>query len=392
MAGEETTVSTTWNDSTIRIVAVALGIAILAVIVVTHYVWGYLLVAAALAYLLTPFIALLQQRLRFPRGLAILAAYVLAIILFILGLLLLPAILASFVELGAGLAAALNDIAVGLTQILEGLQTIAILDIGIDLSPIIEPLLLFLESLSLASLLSIGKEIVQAFGSFLGFAGQAVISLVDIAISFGIAVVVTLTYSVYMSVDGGRMHRSLVNTIPPAYRDEITMLGQRIGLVWRTYIRGQLGVMLAVGVVTTCVAWLLGLPAPLALGIIAGLLEIIPYFGPFLAAIPAVILALFVGSTRFDISNLAFAVIVGIAYLLIQQLEDLVLTPRIQGKASEMPPLVIMISIVVAFEIAGIFGAIIAIPVAATGREIFNFLSAKLQKQAPYPESVSSEA
>ena len=389
MLESDTTNSTTWSDETIRIVAVALGITLVVLIAITYSVWGHLLVAVALVYLLSPFIAVLQRRLRFPQWLAILTAYTVALLFFLLLLLLLPVVLLSFIELGAGLKEALEAFINWLTGMLQSLNSVQILEGEVGLSFVIEPLL---DSLSDFSPIVFVPEVVQLLGNLLGFAGRTAIRLVDIGLSFGFAILIILSYAVYMSADNGRIHRTVVNSIPPAYRNELTTLGSRIRMVWKTYVRGQLGVMLAVGIVTTIIAWLLGIPAPLALGIIAGLLEIIPYLGPIIAAVPAVILALFLGSTRFDISNLLFALIVIFAYTLIQQFEDLVLTPKIQGKATELPPLIVMISIVVAFNLAGVFGAIIAIPLVATGREIFNYLSAKLQKQNPYPVEVMSES
>ena len=216
--------------------------------------------------------------------------------------------------------------------------------------------------------------------------GSITVTLLSALIAIGWTLFLAYIYAVYISADDGKMRQSFVNAIPPAYQPELTTLGGRIRLVWRTYIHGQLLVMLAVGVLLTIVAWLLGLASPLALGVIAGLLEIIPYFGPVLATIPAVISALVYGSSRFNISNAAFAVVVIIAYVLIQQVEDPYLTPRIHGKSSRLPPLVVMISIIVAAYLAGLIGAIVAVPIVATGREIFNYLFAKIQKLDPYPE------
>lgn len=136
--------------------------------------------------------------------------------------------------------------------------------------------------------------------------------------------------------------------------------------------------MLAIGIIVTIAAWLLGLQNALALGLIAGLLEIIPTLGPILATIPAVITALFQGSYRFDIDNLLLAVIVIIVYLLIQKLEDTVLTPTIQGRAVELPPLVVILSVLVGVHYWGLIGGIIAIPVVASARELLYFLDTKI--------------
>ena len=181
------------------------------------------------------------------------------------------------------------------------------------------------------------------------------------------------------------MANSLVSMIPPGYEQEVTTLARRILNVWKGYVIGQLGVMVAVGLITWLVTWLIGVPQSLALGGIAGVLEIIPTLGPILAGVPAVLIALFQGSLRFEINNIIFAVIVIVAYLIIQKIEDTVLTPNIQGRAVELAPLLVVVSVMVGFHVGGFLGAIVAIPVVATAKEVFLYLHAKVLQQDPYP-------
>jgi predicted PurR-regulated permease PerM len=143
--------------------------------------------------------------------------------------------------------------------------------------------------------------------------------------------------------------------------------------------------MLAVGIIVTVAMWLLGIPYALALGFIAGLLELIPTLGPILAAVPAVIVALFQGSAWIDVNPLLLAVIVGGIYFLIQQLEDNFLTPSIQGQAVEMPPLVIMLSVMVGIHEYGLLGGIIAVPMVASAREILKYVKERLAQSQPVP-------
>lgn len=381
--------NTTWDAPTRRFFAFLLGFAALGTLLLTHYVWLELLLALALVLLVSPLIRFLQNRFRFPRGLAILTAYLVAVILFILLLLLIPAFFASFLQLGAGLTAAVESILDWLLQLLEGKESVTILGVEIDLTGVTDPLEAIVASLSEALAERSSEELVKAFGGLLAALGKTTISLLGIVISFGWAIFLVFIYSIYITADDGKMSQSFIQSIPAPYRREITTLMFRIGLVWRTYVRGQLLVMFLVGLLTTVVAWLLGLSAPLALGVIAGLLEIVPYFGPILATIPAVILAIFYGSSRFDMNNALFTVIVIVAYILIQQVEDLYLTPKVHGKTSKLPPLVVMVSIITAVHLAGIWGAIIAIPIVTTGREIFNYVYAKVQQLDPYPELIA---
>jgi predicted PurR-regulated permease PerM len=133
------------------------------------------------------------------------------------------------------------------------------------------------------------------------------------------------------------------------------------------------------------VVWLIGVPGALFLAVIAGLLEVIPTFGPIIATIPAVIIALIQGSTRFtDMNHVLFAVIVIIAYTLIQQLESNIVAPKVMGNSVKLPPLVVLVSITAGFQVAGVLGAILAVPVVANLKTILSYLWAKVHGRDPW--------
>jgi predicted PurR-regulated permease PerM len=128
-----------------------------------------------------------------------------------------------------------------------------------------------------------------------------------------------------------------------------------------------------IGALVTLVAMLLGVPGAIFLGILAGALEMIPSFGPFLAAVPAVLVALVSGSVRWDMPNLLFAILVGLAYAGIQVFENNLIGPKVLGEALRVPGLVVMIAITVGFQTAGILGAILAVPVVASVRVLTRY-------------------
>jgi predicted PurR-regulated permease PerM len=156
--------------------------------------------------------------------------------------------------------------------------------------------------------------------------------------------------------------------------------------VWTEYLRGQLTVAVAVGILTAIVLFALGTPGALVLGVIGGFFNIIPTFGPIFAGLVAALVALVQGSDRLNVSNVVFAVIVVGAYAVIQQLESNVITPRILGGTLAVSPLVILLGILVGFSGAGVLGAVVAVPVVASGREIFLYVRAKLVDEDPYPD------
>ena len=124
----------------------------------------------------------------------------------------------------------------------------------------------------------------------------------------------------------------------------------------RLWLRGQLIAMLVVGLLTGLGLWALGMPSALTLGLLAGLLEFIPFAGPILAAIPAVLLALAVSP------DLAFWVVV--VYFAVQQFEGYVLTPLVQQYAVDLPGVVLLFSLLAFGILFGTLGVILAAPLA----------------------------
>jgi predicted PurR-regulated permease PerM len=122
------------------------------------------------------------------------------------------------------------------------------------------------------------------------------------------------------------------------------------------YLRGQLTLALIIGVLAGVGMSLLGLPYAVVLGVLAGLFELVPMFGPILSVVPAVIVALF----------MPFPTVLWVVlyFLAIQQLENNVLAPRISGHAVGLQPLGAMFALLAGFQLAGLLGGLFAVPLA----------------------------
>jgi predicted PurR-regulated permease PerM len=143
--------------------------------------------------------------------------------------------------------------------------------------------------------------------------------------------------------------------------------------------------MVVVGVIVWIGNVLLGTPQALFLGVLAGLLEVIPSLGPVLATIPAVILALLFGSGYIPVENWAFALMVIAFYVLVQVVENQLLVPYILGDAVDLPPLFVIIGVVIGGSAFGLLGVFLATPVISTGREVFVYLYDKILEPPPEP-------
>ena len=176
-----------------------------------------------------------------------------------------------------------------------------------------------------------------------------------IAAVTGLILVVFLT--IFFAADPETYTRGVLHLVPRAQRARVTEVLATMGRSLRAWLIARSIAMVTIGVVVTAVMTLLGVRASVALGVIAGLLEFIPVFGPIIGAIPAIALG-FVDSPQ-----KAFAVL--IAFIVIQQLEGNVLIPLLLQRAVEVPPALSLIGIASLAMVLGILGVIIAEPLVA---------------------------
>lgn len=368
-----------WTPSTKRIVVMAMVLVAIFIIYLARTILTPLVLGGLLALILSPLIEILHRRLRFPRGLAVAVAYLVFVGAIVLGpVLFIPALARSAAALDVPvIIAEVTEYAV---RTLESLRNLEVFGYAVDVSSSVDPLI---ETLTTGG--EGGLDI--DFGMVFGGAWAVTSAVFSGVIAFLTSTLLALVISIYLSASADqRTRRRWYELLPPAYIPEARILGERISRVWTDYLRGQLTVALVVGALTSLILFALGVPGALVLGVIGGLFNIIPTFGPIFAGVISAVVALVQGSYRFDIGNVLFALIVVGAYVLIQQLESSVITPRILGGAMAVSPLAILVGILVGFSAAGVLGAVVAVPVVATGREVFRYARAKLADEDPYPE------
>lgn len=178
-----------------------------------------------------------------------------------------------------------------------------------------------------------------------------------------LSAIIILVISFYLAVQEKGAKRFLVSLSPSEHQAYLSDLIERIERKIGGWLRGQLLLMFIIGCLTFIGLHLLGIRYALTLALIAGLLEIIPYIGPILAAIPAVILAFF----QSPIS----ALLVVLLYLVVQQLENYLIVPQVMKKTVGLNPIVIIVVMLIGAKLAGILGIILAVPFAAAAAEFF---------------------
>jgi len=183
------------------------------------------------------------------------------------------------------------------------------------------------------------------------------------------------------------LRTSFIDSFPESAKPELDELYLRLRHIWMSYLRGQLTLMIIVGVVFT-IAWtVLGIPGALVLGVIAGLLTIIPDVGPFVAAVLAFGVALLEGSnwTWMPASSFVVALIVAAVYLILITLKNFWLRPVVMGRSVRMHEALVLISILLATFLWGILGALLVIPVLASLLVIGDYLRRRILGLPPFP-------
>ena len=181
-------------------------------------------------------------------------------------------------------------------------------------------------------------------------------NLVRVSTTFIEGVIIMIICGAYMAAQPGLYRRGLIWLFPPRHHAGAAEVFDGIAEALRLWLLGQLIEMFIIGVLSTLAVWLIGVPAPLALGLIAGIGEFIPYLGPFLAAIPAILVALTQSPTT--------ALWTALAYLVIHQIEGNLVAPLIQRRMVAIPPAVMLLGIAAISYLFGAIAIIFAAPIA----------------------------
>ncbi len=167
-------------------------------------------------------------------------------------------------------------------------------------------------------------------------------------------IIILLTVAVFFAVDPGLYRRGLLHLVPIDRRDRATEIMDNISNGLWQWLLGQFASMLLVGVVAGVGLAILGVPLAAVLGFIAGLTNFIPQVGPYIAAVPAVLIAF--------TQDPVLAVYVALLFLAIHQVEGNVILPLIQKRATDLPPVLTVIVVVAGGVLFGALGLLLATP------------------------------
>ncbi len=312
--------------------------------------------AALLAYVLNPAVEFLMRSVKISRTGATVTVYlVLVLALFLIPAGLIPMLASQIGDLDLDVQAIFDD----LRALVERYETVEVAGITIQVSSFYEDL---------------QQEVTTVVGSLV----RRSATLLSGAVSGLLWLIFVLIISFYMLKDFDRIGTYLDRLPPPPYREDLAAVRMEISQIWNAFLRGQLLLSLVVGTAVGVSTWLVGVPNALVLAVLAGILEILPTIGPVLAAIPGITLAFFQGSLHLPISNTWFALLVTSLYILIQQVENNYLVPRIMGRSVNLHPIVILVGAIAGASIAGLVGVFLVAPVLGSLRILARYLSPRV--------------
>ena len=299
------------------------------------------LVAFALAYLCNPVLRWLEQR-RVPRAVGVL---LLVLVFSVVAGLLVWAGAAQLGNLLTDLPRFVRQLGTLLGNLLDRLSGVPGLEnaparlntaINAQVASLGQNMLPFFQRL-----LTSGGTVLGGATLFVGWLGQAAFAV---------------TLALYFMLDYKRLGPSVLRLFPVAWQGTVARLSGDVGDSFGGYIRGQLLIGLAAGALVTLSLLLLGVPNALGLGLLMAALNIVPYIGLVIAAIPAVLLAVAGGWLK--------VLLVVLVYFVTNQIIGNVLAPYVLGKTSNLSPAAVLLSLLVGLSLYGLVGGLLAVPTA----------------------------
>ncbi len=221
------------------------------------------------------------------------------------------------------------------------------------------------------------ERLISTIGQALREGLTRTVSVISSTISFFLGILVVPFWLFYILNDEAKVRESALDLIPDKIEPDLLNILRITDDIFSAYIRGQLILCLFIGVMATVGLLIVGVDFALLLGLIAGAFEILPFVGPILGAIPALFVAVLQSPTT--------ALWTLVVFIIIQQVENLFLAPKIAGESVKLHPALVMVVLVVGNEALGLWGMLLAVPLTAVVRDVFKYLYLRFSDEGVSP-------
>lgn len=359
-----------WGANTKLVIGLTLVVVLGAIILRFNFIIVPVLMAFVLAYLLLPLAALLSKSKFISWAVAVNLIYLVFIIV----------LLTLLTWGGVGLIGQVQNL-------ISAVQNYATqLPVFIDsLSHNVYVLGPFKFDFSVIDWKSIGQQILSYVEPALGKVGGLVGTLAGGAAStlgWGAFVVVV---SYFFLLESGGFRGRIIQFDVPGYTQDIRRLSKKLGHIWNAFLRGQIIIFISKVIVYTILMSILGVHYAMGVALIAGFAGFLPYIGPAINWIVLGLVTYFQGNAPFGLAPLAYTIVAIVVALLIDQVFDNLVSPRIMASTLKVHPAFVLIAAIIAANLIGIMGIIIAAPLLATLQLVGRYTMRKLLDKDPWP-------
>jgi predicted PurR-regulated permease PerM len=231
---------------------------------------------------------------------------------------------------------------------------------------------------------AIGQYLLGMVQPLLGRAGSVLGTIAGGAANFLGLFFFTMLVAYFILAESGGGDRQLIRLSIPGYNEDFIRFGSYLSGIWNAFLRGQLTIIIITILVYTVMLGAVGLRFFIGLALLAGLARFVPYVGPAVAWTSYGLVAFFQGSTMFGLAPIWYVVlVVGLAWVTDLILDNLVGT-RLMGNALKIHPAAVMVSALVGANLFGLVGVVLAAPVVATLKLVWNYMINRLLDKDPW--------
>lgn len=359
-----------WGATTKLVVALTFVAIIAALLIKFQFILSPLVLALLLAYLIQP-VANLLQRTRLSWNLSVSIIYLL-IFLLLLGLLTVS---------GVGLVQQVQSV---VTIAQDGLTKLPAMIA--EVSGKVYTFGPFQIDFSHLDLNDLSSQVLGMIQPLLSRTGSVLSTVASSAANFLGWTLFVLLVSYFTLLESGGLRDRILNLQIPVYADDVARLGRELGRIWNAFLRGQIIIFFLTVIIYTFVLGGLGVSYAVGLALLAGLARFVPYVGPAMNWLVLALVAYFQVYKIFGMESLYYTLLVIGVALVIDQIFDNLISPRIMSDALKVHPAAVLVAAIIAANLFGILGVVVAAPILATVTLFWKYIMRKMLDLDPWPD------
>jgi predicted PurR-regulated permease PerM len=363
--------SPAWGTNTKLVVALTIVVVIGALLVKFQFIITPLLIALLLAYLFHPIASFLQHKLHFSWNAAVAVIY-LVIIILLLGLLTVG---------GVGLVPQIQSL---VTIVQDAITTLP--QLIANISSKVYQFGPFKVDFSALDLNALSSQLIGVVQPLLSRTGTLVSTVASGAANFLGWTFFVILVSYFMLAESGGLRKQIVPLDVPGNTHDFERLSRELGRTWNAFLRGQMIIFFLAVSVYSIVLSVLGVHYAISLAFLAGLARFVPYAGPFINYVILVLVTYFQTFKLFNLAPFYYALIVMLTAMTIDMIFDYIVSPRILSDALKVHPAAVLVAAIVAANLFGLLGVVVAAPILATATLLWKYIIRKMLDLDPWPE------